>query len=521
MSTAYDTRDDLAPDDFDDCRRTFSAMLEDLSALEPTDEATLSERINDATKEVARLALEATIGRMARYEPTEQPRGADGVERTQSRTRARSLVSIFGQVHLERCGAAAPGAESLFVADAWLNLGHGQLARYSLALRRRVAHCVAEGSFRSAEATLERFGCPSIGRRQLEQIAIASACDFSAFYESGAHITGEKCETVVGTRDLLVLSFDAKGVPMILSGLRDGTYERAISAPKRDRGDPVAPGHKPDRKRMAQVATLYFVSPNPRQPSDILRGGYERPKPSEKRIFGSVEEDPIVTMRRVFTEAERRDPDHEREWVVLIDGCPHQVRRVEALLAEFEVEAAIILDLVHVQEKLWAAARALFGDNARAKKKWVSKRLERLLCGKSPRGVARGMRQSATKRRLSKSRRKPVDECARYLCNAAPHLDYAAALSNGWPIATGVIEGTCRHLVGERLVIGGAKWSLPGAEAILRLRALIRNDDFERYWAFHERREWERNHASRYADGHVPGPRPELPGTSGHLRLVK
>jgi hypothetical protein len=133
MSAAYDTRDDLAPDDFDDCRRTFLTMLEDLSALEPTDEATLSERISDATKEVSRLALEATLGRMARYEPSERPRGADGVERTQSRTRGRSLVSIFGEVYLERRGAAAPGAESLFVADAWLNLGHGQLARYSLA----------------------------------------------------------------------------------------------------------------------------------------------------------------------------------------------------------------------------------------------------------------------------------------------------------------------------------------------------------------------------------------------------
>lgn len=520
MSTAYDTRDNLAPDDFADCRHTFLTMLDNLGSLEPTDEATLSERIDDATREVARLALEATLARMARYEPIEPPQAADGVERTRSRTRARSMTSLFGEVRLERRGAAAPGVESLFLADAWLNLGHGQLARYSFALCKRVAHCVAEGSFRSSEAMLARFGCPSIGRRQLEQIAIASACDFNAFYKAGAHSADDETEPEETSRELLVLSFDAKGVPMIPSGLRDATFERAMSAPIRERGDPVEPGHKPDRKRMAQVATIYSVSPNPRRVSDILNGGYQRPKPSGKRIFGSLEEDPIVTMRRAFTEAQRRDPEHEREWVVLVDGCPHQLRRVNTLLEEFRVEAPIVLDLIHVQEKLWAAARALWSDKTK-RKRWVSNRLERLLRGKSPSGLARGMRQSATKRGLSKRRRKPVDKCARYLRNASDYLRYATVLSKGWPIATGVIEGTCRHLVGERLVIGGAKWSLPGAEAILRLRALLRNDDFEQYWEFHERREWERNHASRYADGHVPRPKPVSPDDDCHLRLVE
>src|SRR5690606_29607261 len=164
----------------------------------------------------------------------------DGVGLTESRTLARSMCSIFGDVRLERRGAAAPGVESLFVSDAWFNLGHGQFARYSFALRKRVAHCVAEQSFRGAEATLEQFGCPSIGRRQLEQIAVAAGCDFDAFYETGAHQT-EESETdeidETDETDLVVLSFDAKGVPMILSDLRDGTYERAISGPRRERGD--------------------------------------------------------------------------------------------------------------------------------------------------------------------------------------------------------------------------------------------------------------------------------------------
>lgn len=68
----------------------------------------------------------------------------------------------------------------------------------------------------------------------------------------------------------------------------------------------------------------------------------------------------------------------------------------------------------------------------------------------------------------------------------------------GWPIATGVIEGTCRYLVKDRLAITGARSSLPGAEAVLLLRAVITNGDFEAYWTFHLRQEYQRTHNSRY-----------------------
>jgi hypothetical protein len=79
-----------------------------------------------------------------------------------------------------------------------------------------------------------------------------------------------------------------------------------------------------------------------------------------------------------------------------------------------------------------------------------------------------------------------------------PHLGYDTALAAGWPIATGVIEGACRHLVKDRMDITGARWSLAGAEAILRLRALTANGDFDAYWAFHLRQEHHRVHWRRY-----------------------
>jgi hypothetical protein len=65
-------------------------------------------------------------------------------------------------------------------------------------------------------------------------------------------------------------------------------------------------------------------------------------------------------------------------------------------------------------------------------------------------------------------------------------------LDAGWPIATGVIERACRHLIADRLNLGGARWGLDGAEAILTLRAVISNGDFAEYWRFHLAREYQR-----------------------------
>jgi len=176
---------------------------------------------------------------------------------------------------------------------------------------------------------------------------------------------------------------------------------------------------------------------------------------------------------------------------------------------------------VHVIERLWKASRAL-EESTELQKQWVGERLLRILQGKV-RTVARGMKQSATKRRLSKSRRKNVDACAKYLRNNARIADYRLAFEIGAPIATGVIEGTCRHLVGERMDISGARWSLDMGEAVLRLRALLQSGDFDEYWVFHEQREHERNHKQRYKNGNIPPPQAETQATAGlnrHLQLL-
>ena len=116
--------------------------------------------------------------------------------------------------------------------------------------------------------------------------------------------------------------------------------------------------------------------------------------------------------------------------------------------------------------------------------------------------VTGSLTAQAGQRQLTESQRTGVQACVRYLTNNREYLRYNEALASGWPIATGVIEGACRHLIGDRLDITGSRWGVEGAEAILGLRAVIDNGDFEAYWAFHLRREHDRVHQTRCQDGY-------------------
>ena len=134
---------------------------------------------------------------------------------------------------------------------------------------------------------------------------------------------------------------------------------------------------------------------------------------------------------------------------------------------------------------------------------WAWTRVRSILEGKASR-VAAAMRRAATVAGFSRDTRKPVDTCADYLLKYAPYLHYDRYLAAGYPIATGVIEGACRYLVRDRMELTGARWRLVGAEAVLKLRALRASRDFDAYWDFHEAREYQPNHAQRYAEGTAP-----------------
>ena len=65
-----------------------------------------------------------------------------------------------------------------------------------------------------------------------------------------------------------------------------------------------------------------------------------------------------------------------------------------------------------------------------------------------------------------------------------PYMNDDEYLAAGWPIGTGVIEGACRHLVKDRCELSGMRWSKEGAEALLQLRSVAENGDWNEFHAY-------------------------------------
>lgn len=157
----------------------------------------------------------------------------------------------------------------------------------------------------------------------------------------------------------------------------------------------------------------------------------------------------------------------------------------------------IIVDLIHVLEYLWRAAWCLHDSGDASAENWVA-RHARVLLGGDVQQPTTALQEAAHAAGLRGAQRKGIDEAMNDLSGKAEHLRYDTALERGWPIATGIIEGACRHLIKDRLDVTGARWGLSGAEAVLKLRGVRANGDFDTYWAWHEQQEFTRNHQARY-----------------------
>lgn len=473
--------------------------------------------------EALRLLLQAHLDeRVATTTINEPVIGTDFKPRTHRRLQTREVETLVGTITITRPGYGKRGFESLHPFDAALNL---PLERYSHSVRRRAVEAASKNSFDDLVAEINQNTAAHLPKRQAEQIVTRGAQDFEAFYQQRE----VKAEGEPGNGQLLVITTDGKGVPMRKADLREETKKLAESRQPRLKHR-RSPGEKPASKRMSTVAAVYNVEPFVRTPEQItgeLRPSpralpVERPRPEQKRVWASLKHPPEEVIGQAFEEATRRDPQHRKRWCALVDGNELQLGLLECAAEEYKADLTIVLDVIHVTEYLWKAAWALHPERDPAAEQWVSRHLLEILRGNSSL-VAAGIRRSATLRNLTAKQRQPVDKCADYLLKYREYLHYNQYLAAGLPIATGVIEGACRYLVKDRMEKTGARWSLDGAEAVLRLRALKASGDLDHYWQFHLQQEYERQHKSHYADGNVPAlePLPNRSGNGSHLRLVK
>jgi hypothetical protein len=485
------------------------AASEEAAGLQHAD---LEEQLEVRGRELMRQLFQDRLSAMAaaeerRYDVT----GQDGVVRRRAeRGRERPLMTKFGQVTVSRIAYRSPGRPNVHPADAALNLPE---EKHSHGLRKLTAIEAARGSMEAACAAVTRATGVQIGKRQAEGLVRRAAMDVDAFYLW-------RVARPAPDGHPLVLTFDGKGIVMLPDALRPATAKAAAAAETK-LATRLSPGEKNGRKRMAELACVYDAVPVPRTPQDVIstpaqkrrkkRAQAAKPKgrhkPREplargKWLTASVTDDIPAVIAAAFDEAERRDPQHKREWVVLVDGNRTQIEAVTAEAAARGVTVTIVCDFIHVLEYLWKAAWSFFDKGEPAAEEWVADQARKVLHGKA-RQVAAGIRRRATAYGYAGPERAGADEAARYLESKQGYLDYATALAKGWPIATGIIEGACRHIVKDRMDITGARWGLEGAEAVLKLRALIATGDFDAYWRFHLGGEHERIHHAKYRDSHV------------------
>jgi hypothetical protein len=442
-----------------------------------------------------------------------QVTGADGVTRTRAeRGHVRSVVTRLGAVRVARIGyrAGVSGVPSLFPRDSVLNLAP---LGYSWPLQQLAEMFSRSGSYAQAQEFVLAATGVTVGKRQLEQIVAAAAADVSGFYEvggpagsrpPGGHQPAGPPPGLPPREPPLALSADGKGVAM-----RPESRRKRSKAPgKRVKNFSTRPGTgEKGHKRIAETACVWEVITRPRTPEQVMashHGGSGPPGPPgpqsvNRRYRVDIAADRSAAISWLFEEAGRRDPGHARPWVVLVDGDNHQINLIQQQAAARGITGlTILIDLIHVLEYLWKAAWAFHRARDPAIETWTIAQATDILHGRAAEVTARIARLAEQHPPQGAEHARNIKKVLSYLQAKQPYLNYPKALAAGWPVATGVIEGACRHLVNDRMGITGARWSTDGAQAILWLRAVHANGDQDAYWQHHLRQEHQRNHLSRY-----------------------
>ena len=491
---------------FSDADLQFGTMKETLTSEEfqSKSEADVQRWLATEQKELMRRLLQSHLTLRGQAEAQGLVTDAQGVHHTHIRPeKSRKLETIFGTVDIVRTGYSRPKIGTLYPVDASLNLPK---TRYSHEVDRQIAKIAARLSFDETLETIGSLTGAHVPKRQAEEAVQRAATDFETFY------SGTELDSSGSTSKILVLSFDQKGVILHKEDLSEATRKAAENS-RHKMDTRLSPGEKRGRKRMATVASVYTVAPYARSAQDVVAGlrnirpanRTPRPRPEQKRVWARLDRSLGDVISDAFDEALTRDRDHQKHWIALVDGDKKLRDLVRAEARRRGVEVTLVLDFIHALEYLWKAAHVFFEKGTPEIEAWVLERVERMLEGRISNVVA-GMTRMATMRGLSKKDRKPVDQAAAYLLKRRRWgmMNYDELLHIGAPIATGVIEGACRHLIADRMDITGARWRLPSAEAVLRLRSILSSGDFDEYWRFHEDAEAHRNHLSGYAREKVP-----------------
>jgi hypothetical protein len=389
---------------------------------------------------------------------------------THRRLQRRTLKTIVGLIHIDRIGYGRQGLGSLHPLDEAMQLPGRS---FSYELQKRMVKAAVQGPFQeSSDRMRELTGMP-VPKRSLEEILPDAAQDFDAFYAQRLPEPWQQ------TASILVAAVDGKGIPMVKPG-------GALRAARRTKGQ------KANRKKMATVAAVFTRAPWARTPEQVVEslfrtgankkiepGRGSPPRPEHKRVWASLVKGKAAVIEQVVQEVQRRDPESQKIHVALTDG-----ERALQILVDDRLQVTLILDLLHVLEKVWKAAHVFHSEGSPEAEVWARLACLRILEGNVCQ-VVKGLRQTVTKRKLFGAKRKTLLSVADYFQKNRDRMRYDEYLKHGLPIASGSVEGACKNLIKDRMERSAVRWTESMAEAIVKLRAIYLSGDFDSYWEFH------------------------------------
>jgi hypothetical protein len=399
------------------------------------------------------------------------------------RLQRRTLKTIFGPIHIDRIGYGRNGAGSIHPLDETMQLPSRS---FSYELQKRMVKAAVQGPFRESTERMQDMTGMSVPKRSLEEIIQDAARDFDAFYAERLPEPWQQ------TASILVVAVDCKGIPMVKPGIQQRS---------------VIKGQKAGRKKMATVAAVFTRAPWVRTPEQVVESLFRSdpkkvieagqpcpPRPEHKRVWASLVKGKASVIEEVVQEIQRRDPENHKTHVALTDG-----ERALQILVGNKMKVTLILDLLHVLEKVWKAAHVFHPEGSPDAELYARLMSLRTLEGHVSQ-VIKGLRQTVTKRKLFGAKRKTLLGVADYFHHNRDRMRYNEYLARGLPIASGSVEGACKNLIKDRMERSGMRWTESMAEAIVKLRALYLSGDFDSYWAFHIIKDQERLYpAGRWA----------------------
>jgi len=448
--------------------------------------------IGEAGRELQRQLLEATLTiDGVREERVSHLMSAAGIRHgSVEKGHDRGLASVFGPVRATRLAYRNRREANLYPADARWMLPDDP---YTLGMRALAAFHLAAGGYGQAQEIIAGRTGVTIGRAQLAGLAKDLAAWTDDFYEQRARGAEEEQQP---DSDVIMMQGDGKGIAM---------------RPEHRKGGGTDAAH-PGIKKMAEIVAVADFTPAPREPEDIAapsarRKAHPGPAARDKWVSASVTEDIPAMIGAAFDEADRRDPQRVRQRVFLVDGNKQQITAIGGHAETRGLKVPVLIDFIHVAGYLGKAAAALHPGDPQAAGQWADGQKLRVLHGRA-RAVAATLKSVAAKTRAHPRTRHldltDVDKAVTYLENNQAHMRYDKALAAGWPIATGLIEGSCRYVIEDRFGITGARWSPDGAEVILKIRAVVVNGDLDDYMTYYKTRYLHEHHLARYDPASIP-----------------